>query len=141
MKSGALACGKALGGGRGVGIGVTWNAKAGIRGNLVRRYWKGIGLFVDAEGTVVENIIEDILARSPRAGPSAGTVLKSEISLTEVEKKYLDGSERKNPPGGADVSFSKHAAKLKMLQKCCSARLNPVKHLAGNFRSPPLPLS
>jgi len=48
-------------GGRGVGIGVTWNARAVIRGNLVRRYWKGIGLFVDAEGIVQENIVEDVL--------------------------------------------------------------------------------
>jgi len=48
-------------GGRGVGIGVTWNAKAAIRNNLVKRYWKGIGLFVDAEGTVEYNIIEDII--------------------------------------------------------------------------------
>ena len=48
-------------GGRGVGIGVTWNAKAVIRNNLVKRYWKGIGLFVDAEGTIEYNIIEDII--------------------------------------------------------------------------------
>ncbi|MBT3755273.1 MAG: right-handed parallel beta-helix repeat-containing protein [Candidatus Cloacimonetes bacterium] len=48
-------------GGRGVGIGVTWNAKAIIRNNLVKRYWKGIGLFVDAEGTVEYNIIEDVI--------------------------------------------------------------------------------
>ena len=48
-------------GGRGVGIGVTWNAKAVIRNNLVKRYWKGIGLFVDAKGTVEYNIIEDII--------------------------------------------------------------------------------
>ncbi len=48
-------------GGRGVGIGVTWNAKAVIRNNLVKRYWKGIGLFVDAEATVEYNIIEDVI--------------------------------------------------------------------------------
>ncbi len=48
-------------GGRGVGIGVTWNAKAVIRNNLVKRYWKGIGLFMDAEGTVEYNIVEDIV--------------------------------------------------------------------------------
>jgi parallel beta-helix repeat protein len=55
------ATGKTIGGGRGVGIGVTWNAKAHIEENLIKRYWKGIGLFVDAEGTVRNNIIEDIL--------------------------------------------------------------------------------
>ncbi len=48
-------------GGRGVGIGVTQNAKADIRNNLIKRYWKGIGIFVDAEATIVDNIIEDII--------------------------------------------------------------------------------
>jgi hypothetical protein len=55
-----LAVGGAVGGGRGVGIGVTWNGKAVIRGNLVRRYWKGIGLFVDADGRVEENVVEQV---------------------------------------------------------------------------------
>jgi hypothetical protein len=53
--------GKQAGGGRGVAIGVTWNAKANIEYNLVRRYWKGIGLFMDAYGRVEHNIIEDML--------------------------------------------------------------------------------
>ncbi|MFQ5582987.1 MAG: right-handed parallel beta-helix repeat-containing protein [Calditrichia bacterium] len=52
---------KIAGGGRGVGIGVTWNANATIEGNLVKRYWKGIGIFVDASVTARNNIIEDIL--------------------------------------------------------------------------------
>jgi parallel beta-helix repeat protein len=47
-------------GGRGVGIGITWNAKATIRNNLVKRYWKGIGIFVDAEGIIEYNIVEDV---------------------------------------------------------------------------------
>lgn len=54
------ALGRTVGGGRGVGIGATWNARAGIRGNLVTRYWKGIGLFVDARGIVEENVVERI---------------------------------------------------------------------------------
>ena len=41
-----LARGERIGGGRGVGIGATWNAYANVRGNVVRRYWKGIGAFV-----------------------------------------------------------------------------------------------
>lgn len=53
--------GAQIGGGRGVAIGVTWNGKATIRGNLVTRYWKGIGLFVDANGVVEGNIVEDII--------------------------------------------------------------------------------
>lgn len=52
---------KVAGGGRGVAIGVTWNAKATIEENLVKRYWKGIGIFVDAEVTARHNVVEDIL--------------------------------------------------------------------------------
>ncbi|HET9234047.1 MAG TPA: right-handed parallel beta-helix repeat-containing protein [Candidatus Eisenbacteria bacterium] len=55
-----LACGGRMGGGRGVGIGVTWNATATIRGNLVKRYWKGIGAFLDAQVTVEDNVIEQV---------------------------------------------------------------------------------
>ncbi len=55
------ATGQKIGGGRGVAIGVTWNGKATIRRNLVKRYWKGIGLFVDASGIVEQNIVEDIV--------------------------------------------------------------------------------
>jgi hypothetical protein len=53
--------GSRIGGGRGVGIGVTWDARAVIENNLVRRYWKGIGVFVDANATIRRNIVEDIL--------------------------------------------------------------------------------
>ena len=52
---------KIAGGGRGVAIGVTWNAQATIAGNLVKRYWKGIGLFVDAHVTASNNVVEDLL--------------------------------------------------------------------------------
>jgi putative cofactor-binding repeat protein len=55
------ATGARNGGGRGVAIGLTWNAFADVRGNLVKRYWKGIGVFVDAWGCVQENVIEDIV--------------------------------------------------------------------------------
>ena len=48
------------GGGRGVGIGVTWDARAQVRGNAVRRYWKGIGAFVDAQVVAEENVVEEI---------------------------------------------------------------------------------
>lgn len=53
--------GQDIGGGRGVGIGVTWDATAIVRNNLVTRYWKGVGVFVDAEAELVYNIIEDIV--------------------------------------------------------------------------------
>ena len=52
--------GQIPGGGRGVAIGVTWNANAKITDNYIARYWKGIGLFVDAKGIVQSNIIEDM---------------------------------------------------------------------------------
>ncbi len=55
------ASGAHLGGGRGVGIGITWDARALVEGNLVRRYWKGIGVFVNGQAEVRENIVEDIL--------------------------------------------------------------------------------
>jgi 2,3-bisphosphoglycerate-dependent phosphoglycerate mutase len=55
------ATGGAVGGGRGVGIGMTWDARAVVARNLVRRYWKGIGVFVDAGAEVRHNVIEDIL--------------------------------------------------------------------------------
>ncbi|MCK4414676.1 MAG: right-handed parallel beta-helix repeat-containing protein [Candidatus Eisenbacteria sp.] len=48
-------------GGRGVAIGITWNARATVVGNLIRRYWKGIGIFVDAQASVRENVIENLL--------------------------------------------------------------------------------
>lgn len=48
-------------GGRGVGIGLTWNARAEVSGNLVARYWKGIGVFVDADADIRENVVEDCL--------------------------------------------------------------------------------
>ncbi|MCH7875988.1 MAG: right-handed parallel beta-helix repeat-containing protein [Gemmatimonadetes bacterium] len=53
--------GAQVGGGRGVGIGLTWDARATVERNLVTRYWKGIGVFVDAQATVRENVVEDML--------------------------------------------------------------------------------
>jgi len=53
--------GAQMGGGRGVGIGLTWNAQGDIRGNLVTRYWKGIGVFVDARAAISGNVVEDVL--------------------------------------------------------------------------------
>ena len=55
------AAGGRVGGGRGVGIGLTWDAQAVVERNRVTRYWKGIGVFVEADADVRENIVEDIL--------------------------------------------------------------------------------
>lgn len=62
IDGGDRAAGRTVGGGRGVGIGLTWDARADVVGNLVTRYWKGIGIFVDAQATVRENVVEDVLA-------------------------------------------------------------------------------
>ncbi len=48
-------------GGRGVAIGVTWNAQAVIKRNYIARYWKGIGVFVDGNCVIENNIIEDMV--------------------------------------------------------------------------------
>ncbi len=53
--------GHRVGGGRGVGIGLTWDARALVEGNLITRYWKGIGVFMNAQADVRENIVEQVL--------------------------------------------------------------------------------
>jgi hypothetical protein len=53
--------GKQIGGGRGVAIGLTWDAQAVVRRNRVTRYWKGIGIFVDARADISHNVVEDVL--------------------------------------------------------------------------------
>ncbi len=55
------ASGNNIGGGRGVAIGVTWDGAATIERNWVRRYWKGIGIFLDADVTARGNIVEEML--------------------------------------------------------------------------------
>jgi hypothetical protein len=53
--------GREAGGGRGVAVGITWNARAKVKSNVVKRYWKGIGVFVDAHAVVQQNIVEEML--------------------------------------------------------------------------------
>lgn len=48
--------------GRGVGIGVTWNAHATILRNSVSYYWKGIGTFGNAEAIVKNNTVYENLS-------------------------------------------------------------------------------
>ena len=52
--------GREAGGGRGVAIGVTWNGRAVIERNHLRRYWKGIGVFEDADVEARANIVEEM---------------------------------------------------------------------------------
>lgn len=53
--------GDQVGGGRGVGIGMTWDARGEIERNLVTRYWKGIGAFVASRARIRGNIVEDVI--------------------------------------------------------------------------------
>jgi parallel beta-helix repeat protein len=55
------AAAQVAGGGRGVAVGITWDAEATLERNLLKRYWKGVGIFVDAAVTARNNIIEDML--------------------------------------------------------------------------------
>jgi len=48
-------------GGRGVGVGVTWDARARLVRNWVTRYWKGVGVFVDARARLEGNVIEEMV--------------------------------------------------------------------------------
>jgi hypothetical protein len=47
-------------GGRGVGVGITWNARARLRGNWISRYWKGVGVFVDGRAALRRNVVEEM---------------------------------------------------------------------------------
>lgn len=47
--------------GRGVGIGITWNAKAIVYNNGVSYYWKGIGTFGNSSALVKNNLIYENL--------------------------------------------------------------------------------
>nr|MDA3814027.1 right-handed parallel beta-helix repeat-containing protein [Candidatus Cloacimonadota bacterium] len=89
-------------GGRGVGIGVTWNAKAVIRNNLVKRYWKGIGLFMDAEATIEYNIIEDIITWGislwdAGKGEPRGFITNNIIYKTGAMGTSITSATEKNP--------------------------------------------
>lgn len=50
-----------ISGGRGAGIGVTWDAYAVITGNEIWEYWKGIGSFGDSRVILRNNIVRDCL--------------------------------------------------------------------------------
>ncbi|OGC89314.1 MAG: hypothetical protein A2W25_13440 [candidate division Zixibacteria bacterium RBG_16_53_22] len=50
-----------INGGRGAGIGITWDAVATVLGNRVSNYWKGIGSFGDTRVICSNNIVFDNL--------------------------------------------------------------------------------
>jgi hypothetical protein len=47
-------------GGRGAGILLTRNAQATIKSNVIKRYKRGIGVYVNANADITNNVIEDI---------------------------------------------------------------------------------
>ena len=98
------ASGARIGGGRGVGIGATWDAIARIEGNLVRRYWKGIGVFVEADAEVRENVVEDILTWGialwgPAGSTPAARVEDNAIHLTGACGVLVDRQDGGGAPG------------------------------------------
>jgi hypothetical protein len=95
------ASGARVGGGRGVGIGLTWDARAVIRGNLVRRYWKGIGVFVNADADVERNIVEDILTWGIALWGPNGATPSARIRNNIVYQTGACGVMIDRPPGGA----------------------------------------
>lgn len=94
--------GRTAKGGRGVAIGVTWNAKAKISNNYIARYWKGIGLFVDAVGIVENNLIEDmstwgISLWDAGKGKPQGFIKKNIIYNTGAMGAAITTSRQENP--------------------------------------------
>jgi parallel beta-helix repeat protein len=50
-----------ISGGRGAGIGITWDARAMVIRNRISGYWKGIGAFGDSRAVVRDNAVFDNL--------------------------------------------------------------------------------
>jgi parallel beta-helix repeat protein len=100
------AAGATVGGGRGVGIGLTWDARATIVGNLVRHYWKGIGVFVDARADVRGNVIEDVLTWGlslwdAGKGKPAAEFRRNVVYRTGACGAMIARGETGDPPPGA----------------------------------------
>jgi hypothetical protein len=95
------ASGARIGGGRGVGIGLTWDARANIQRNLVTRYWKGIGVFVQADADVRHNIVEDVLTWGIALWGPAGATPAARIAGNVVHRTGACGVMIDLPDGGA----------------------------------------
>jgi hypothetical protein len=95
------ASGGRIGGGRGVGIGLTWDARATVERNLVTRYWKGIGVFVQADADVRENVVEDILTWGIALWGPAGATPTARIERNVIHRTGACGVLIDRPTGGA----------------------------------------
>ncbi len=103
--------GAQMGGGRGVGIGLTWNAQGDIRGNLVTRYWKGIGVFVDARAAISENVVEDVLTWGlaywgPDGGRPVARITDNAVFETGACGAIVDRSVPWTPDAGAHATLA-----------------------------------
>jgi parallel beta-helix repeat protein len=96
------AAGGRVGGGRGVGIGMTWDARAVVERNHVTRYWKGIGIFVEADADVRENVVEDILTWGISLWGPDGATPAARIERNVVFDTGACGVMIDRPDGGAD---------------------------------------
>jgi cyclophilin family peptidyl-prolyl cis-trans isomerase/HEAT repeat protein len=96
------AAGARVGGGRGVGIGLTWDARAVVEHNLVRRYWKGIGAFVTADADIRENVVEDILTWGIALWGPGGAHPAARIERNVVHRTGACGVMIDRQPGGAE---------------------------------------
>lgn len=96
------AAGGRVGGGRGVGIGMTWDARAVVERNRVTRYWKGIGIFVDADADVRENVVEDILTWGISLWGPDGATPAARIERNIVFETGACGVMIDRPDGGAE---------------------------------------
>jgi len=68
--------------GRGVGIGVTWDAKATIEQNRVYGYWKGIGSFGTTEVLVQNNLVQGM--------HGWGVIASGQSSMVAINNTIVD---------------------------------------------------
>ncbi|HSJ25703.1 MAG TPA: right-handed parallel beta-helix repeat-containing protein [Longimicrobiales bacterium] len=94
------ASGAVMTGGRGVGIGLTWDARAVVERNLVTRYWKGIGAFVEADADIRDNIVEDILTWGITLWGPSGATPSARIEGNVVYRTGACGVSVDRPAGG-----------------------------------------
>ena len=91
------------GGGRGVAIGATWDAKAKIFDNTLSHYWKGIGVFVDADCLIRKNYVLDMKTwgiavwdagkGSPRARIEGNIIFQTGACGIAITLERPDGSD------------------------------------------------
>lgn len=103
------AVGSQAGGGRGVGIGLTWNSRATVEENLVRRYWKGIGVFVDATAMIRRNIVEEIVTWGISYWDASGGRPRAEIVENVIYSTGACGTSiSRSLPGDAPGRFERN---------------------------------